>query len=319
MYIMRKTIDFFQNANNRRLVFPLSNGDEVDTAFRALNSPDAPTVTISNDDNNIYVDLPEWYIGKTFRYVLNTLGPAAYNQGFIGIVAIAPVVNASVAMESMIEQKVNSVLSTMPMERMKGDKGEKGDPGVGTQGIQGIQGLEGPAGPASNIPGPPGPPGPISLVPGPPGRDGIDGVSIKGDKGDPGLPGKDGLSIKGDKGDTGTVDLSIVTNLQNQIDALKTGMGTVNMFQTAGQSNAVVPVTILAGSMIAVNITFTQPAPDANYKPLVLLDANTLSLLSNMTVVSVTNKTTTGCTVNVKNNAVVSIAGVVSVTCFAVK
>ncbi len=162
-------------------------------------------------------------------------------------------------------------------------------------------------------------------VPGPPGQDGADGRDgqdgapgvdgksayqlardagyggtqtqwIASLKGDAGAPGKDGApGQKGDKGDAGAKG--------------DTGpSGTANLALAAG------PVGVLAlGGSVNVTLTWSRPMPNTTYT--VQCAHSAVVSLANVTF-TVSNKTTTGCTVNVKSVGLALAAGTLIAAAF---
>jgi len=103
--------------------------------------------------------------------------------------------------------------------------------------------------------------------------------------------------------------------LAARLVALETRMPTV----TSGRAAIALPITVLGGATYAVTVPFDTPAPDTTYLPLPVIDSNTIALYSALDVVSVDQRTTTGCRVTVKNTTLVSVAGSLAVTVLALK
>lgn len=286
---MRRNMSFFRPADNRRISFQYTAPADSDIDFRVINAPAAPPCSITYDEQSIDIDLPTWYQGKSLRYSMDVIFKGKSVIGFDGELVIdpAPVVQNQSRMSEMIDARLNALLPTLKGE--KGDAGKDGKDGVINE---------------------------ITRI--------IEPVYIKGDKGDAGKDGLNGISIKGDKGDKGdtgkdgVVDTTLIEGLQSQINQLKSDTVASSFLLAIGQASASVPTSILTNTTVAVNVIFNKTLPNTDYKTMVNLDSNLASLLAGMTYV-VTNKTTTGCTVTVKNATVVSTAGVVSVTVFAVK
>lgn len=82
---------------------------------------------------------------------------------------------------------------------------------------------------------------------------------------------------------------------------------------TTGQLTKNLTLNALGGTT-TFGVTFANPMPSANYIPLVSLDASSVSLLGNSSVVyPITNKTAFGCTVTVRNTALLTVASSVTV------
>jgi hypothetical protein len=94
------------------------------------------------------------------------------------------------------------------------------------------------------------------------------------------------------------------TALENYMPAVTSGRAsTGNLLMTAGSTRNVV-------------VTFDTPATDTTYTPVAVLDVPDQA---NYTVVSITNRTTTSCTVTIKNRALLSLTATIGVTVIALK
>jgi hypothetical protein len=94
------------------------------------------------------------------------------------------------------------------------------------------------------------------------------------------------------------------TALENYMPAVTSGRAsTGNLLMVAGSTRDVV-------------VTFDTAATDATYTPVAVLDVPDQA---NYTVVGITNRTKTGCTVTVRNRALVSLTAVIGVTVLALK
>lgn len=96
--------------------------------------------------------------------------------------------------------------------------------------------------------------------------------------------------------------------LSDRIVALETR----TLVGTTGQLTKTLP--LLLGSVTTFDIVFRTPMPSADYIPLVTLDATSVAVLGNITVqLPITAKTKTGCTVSVRNTALLTVASSVTV------
>lgn len=175
------------------------------------------------------------------------------------------------------------------IQGIQGTKGDKGDAGL--QGSQGVQGLKGDKGDKGDA-----------------GVQGIQGIQgVKGDTGATGAAGSNGSNgsagstgatgAKGDKGDKGDTGAQGIQGIQ----------GLPGVVKVAGGSTTLSAITnVLAGANYSVNITFTAPLTSTNYVLAVTING-TVTLLSNVAYAGVTNKTLTGCTVLLKNNALIPV------------
>jgi uncharacterized phage infection (PIP) family protein YhgE len=98
-----------------------------------------------------------------------------------------------------------------------------------------------------------------------------------------------------------------VTALEQRMPAVASGRGVAST------------VNILGGGTYAINVTFDSPAPNTNYQPLAVLDSSSAQLFGSLALVSITNRTTTGCTVTVKNTALLSLGGSLTATVIALR
>jgi hypothetical protein len=87
----------------------------------------------------------------------------------------------------------------------------------------------------------------------------------------------------------------------------------------SGRAATATSVSLGAGATYAVNVGFDAPAPSADYTALPVIDSPSVPLFGALDVVSVSNRTTTGCTVTVKNTSLLSLGGVITVTVIALK
>jgi hypothetical protein len=85
-----------------------------------------------------------------------------------------------------------------------------------------------------------------------------------------------------------------------------------------GQKTQALPIAGI-GATTTVAVAFPTAMPDANYVPLVDIATTATALLGTLSVVyPVTNKTTTGCTVTIKNSSLLAVAASVTVTVAAI-
>jgi len=81
---------------------------------------------------------------------------------------------------------------------------------------------------------------------------------------------------------------------------------------TTGQLTKTLP--LLLGSVTTFDVVFRNPMPTTDYIPLVTLDATSVAVLGSITVqLPITAKTKTGCTVSVRNTALLTVASSVTV------
>jgi hypothetical protein len=92
--------------------------------------------------------------------------------------------------------------------------------------------------------------------------------------------------------------------LENYMPAVTSGRGSTGN------------LLMVAGSTRDVTITYDTPAPDTTYTPIAILDVPDQA---NYTVTQIINRTKTGCTVTVRNRALVSLTAVIGVTVLALK
>ena len=75
---------------------------------------------------------------------------------------------------------------------------------------------------------------------------------------------------------------------------------------TSGTTQVPALVSLLAGAVTNVNVTFETPMPDANWDPAPTYPGISAAILSGTTR-TVVNKTATGCTVRFTNNGLLAL------------
>lgn len=87
----------------------------------------------------------------------------------------------------------------------------------------------------------------------------------------------------------------------------------------SGRASTPSAINLAADATQAITVKFDAPAPSSDYLPMAVLDASSPQLLGALSVASITNRTTTGCTVTVRNTGLVNLAGQLAVTVLALK
>lgn len=103
--------------------------------------------------------------------------------------------------------------------------------------------------------------------------------------------------------------------LRTDLDALTTRVAALEartLVGTTGQLTKTLPA--LLGSVTNFDVVFRNPMPSTDYIPLVTLDNASVAVLGAVTVqLPVTAKTKAGCTVTVRNTALLTVASSVTV------
>lgn len=104
-------------------------------------------------------------------------------------------------------------------------------------------------------------------------------------------------------------------DLYTELDALTTRVAALEartLVGTTGQLTKTLPA--LLGSVTNFDVVFRNPMPSTDYIPLVTLDNASVAVLGAVTVqLPVTAKTKAGCTVTVRNTALLTVASSVTV------
>jgi hypothetical protein len=147
------------------------------------------------------------------------------------------------------------------------------------------------------------------------GRNGSDGINGKdGKDGRDGTNGKDGLNGKdGERGKDGTNGTNGLDG-KNGIDGKqgeKGEKGSPTSFVITAAARSMTSIALLGSSVENIDITFPRSLQNVDYQTAVVFFGASLTILGNLTF-TITNKTVTGCRIQVRNTG--AVANLTSVT-----